>query len=357
MIGPNPPPPTQPLTARASLSERPKSIFGGPADTNGSSSATINRTESVVSSNTTANFFSLNPNAAPYAPPSSNQSILPPMPTTAAKETPSNGIPTMPLTLSRSPSPSARALTPSLKIDISAPASPAVYSFPSPKIPPQLSRKAPISLPSTPTINFLPSNALVAHLRDNLSTSVLTSSPLSPLTLQTPAPTPSTSHIHNFSPAPRKTKGLGLHPTLSAISLNGDSIPPQVVAESSEKSRAVLKKKAYDFYQASLSKRYYGRWKTKFSTTAKWIKAYQRSDAYRQKIQKARQSHNASPDRKRTISISVAASSESPYKKRAKRRISSDYQPPRDDEELAKRFKEVQIVLFHPSLLIIVTWT
>lgn len=42
------------------------------------------------------------------------------------------------------------------------------------------------------------------------------------------------------------------------------------------------------------------------------------------------------------LSISVAASSESPYKKRAKRRISSDYQPPRDDEELAKRFKENQ---------------
>jgi len=277
--------------------------------------------------------------------------------TTAAKETPPNTH-TMPLTLSRSRSSSAgtvHASTPSLKIDISAPASPSVDSVPSPKVPPQLSRKAPISLPSTPTTNFLPPNALLDHLRNNLSTPVLTSGPLSPLTLQ--SPTPSTSHIHNFSPAPRKTKGLGLHPTLSAISLNGESKPPQVVAESSKESRTVLKTKAYDFYQTSLSKRYYGRWKTKFSKKAQWIKAYQRSDAYRQKIQKARQSHNASPDRKRTISISVAASSESPYKKRAKRRISSDYQPPRDDEELAKRFKEVQIVLFHPSLLIIVTWT
>ncbi len=48
-------------------------------------------------------------------------------------------------------------------------------------------------------------------------------------------------------------------------------------------------------------------------------------------------------EKKRRISTSTITSDMSP-KKRIRRRISTEYQPPRTDEELAQRLKEVQIL-------------
>jgi hypothetical protein len=104
----------------------------------------------------------------------------------------------------------------------------------------------------------------------------------------------------------------------------------------------------------------WGRWLKKIMDKAAWIEACKQSDAYQEKmrqqreLEKAKQKEkvngvaNGSPrsqDLKRRMSSSLSLpkpGGESPQRKKARKRVSSVYQPPRTDEELAARFKQVR---------------
>lgn len=87
-----------------------------------------------------------------------------------------------------------------------------------------------------------------------------------------------------------------------------------------------------------LVKERFERWHTRLTEKKAWAEACRRSDAYSQKIQRERMSESPS-DRKRRLVSGVAL--ETPQRKRARKRVSSEYRKPRTDEELARRFKAV----------------
>lgn len=127
-----------------------------------------------------------------------------------------------------------------------------------------------------------------------------------------------------------------------------------------------MKKAALQFAQKStIVRESFRRWLKKAMDRAAYLEARKHGDEYRQKLHHSnharqqlalRASKNVDVlDKKRRISTNgraLAATSDgpSPMKKRARKRVSSEYRPPRTDEDLAKRFKEVQTVFFSPPL-------
>lgn len=323
----------------------------------------------IASGSTQPNFFTssgpsfqaplLNPRASPFTP-------IPAPPLEAPKETltpvlPSPSyFPTSTGSPLDNPRPSAsgvitRTLSapPSLKIDTSPSVSPFVSSHPgSPALPPLLAKPQTIPLPPTPTttINTQPPSTLVGHLRSSFDSPVAFNTPeiLSPLNL-TPAASP--SKVNNFSPAAlSKLKRLKTENSLSSF-LNGKGKAPESFRTGIPDSSEELKAQALAFAQKGLVvKTCFKRWLQRTMDNAAWLEACQHSEAYREKVQHQKQARDSPIDKKRRISNGPIASSVSPKKKRVRRRVSAEYKPPRTDEELARRFKEVQIVPFHPSL-------
>ena len=213
---------------------------------------------------------------------------------------------------------------------------------PSPIQPPRLAKKQPISLPSTPTVQ--PPNPLLDMLKNNLETSVAHSSSgiLSPLYLPSPT-TSGPSTVHNFSPngVPKRLE-VRVPPESPVRRPNGKGKDRATSADIEKLSTADQEAKTLS--QGAIDE-------------IAWIEACRQSDAYRKKIRSQRSSHGLST-KKRRISTGYV-SLESPQKKRARRRVSGDYQPPRTDEALAQRFKEVHLLypvddLFGPQILILI---
>ncbi|KAJ3510677.1 hypothetical protein NLJ89_g4539 [Agrocybe chaxingu] len=252
---------------------------------------------------------------------------------------------------------------PLLKIDTntSVDSSSTSSAVPSPRVPPPLAKKVPISLPSTPTTITQPPNPLLGHLRSALEPS--RSSPssssqeiLSPLVIGTPTSTEA-KPFHNFTPlsTPQHSRVFGL----TSPSKNGKSKAPDRSMYDDLEEVEEMKKKALAFSQKSLVvKECFGRWLKCAVDRAAWHEACRASDDYRQKLQKSqsqastrhstplRTSRNgATLEKRRRISTNGAALVDgdldmSPHKKRARKRAIAEYQSPRTDEELAKRFKE-----------------
>ena len=234
---------------------------------------------------------------------------------------------------------------PLLKINIntstsSGPTSPTAGS---PQIPPPLSKPKPIPLPLTPSTSIHPPNPLLDHLRGNLDTPGTPRTPemLSPLFIGTPTASGSKS-LHNFSPFLPSKSTKPDTPTI-----NGNSKAPQIKYD--ENQVEDMKNKALMFAQRSLLvKDCFKRWLKVATDRAEWLEACRQGDAYREKVH-SRSRPASPPNGKRRISDIGLGSSEvnNPpvQRKRARRRISGQYRPPRTDEELAKRFKEVQTVL------------
>lgn len=110
-----------------------------------------------------------------------------------------------------------------------------------------------------------------------------------------------------------------------------------------------MKKKALAFSRKSLLvKKIFARWLKRTMDRAAWHEACRHGDEYRQKINiQSRHSSvlslpstSATPQEKKR-QVSTSGVGLSPPKKRTRKRISADYRPPRTDEDLAKRFKEV----------------
>ncbi|CAA7264544.1 unnamed protein product [Cyclocybe aegerita] len=254
---------------------------------------------------------------------------------------------------------------PLLKIDTntSVDSASTLSAVPSPRVPPPLTRKVPISLPSTPTTITQPPNPLLGHLRSALEPS--RSSPsfsnqeiLSPLVFGTPTSTEA-KPFHNFTPlsTPQHSRIFG--PTSPSPSKNGKGKAPDWSMYDDLEEVEEMKKKALVFAQGSLVvKECFGRWLKRAVDRAAWHEACRASDDYRHKLQKSqsqastrhstplRTSRNGGMlEKRRRISTNGAVSADgevdmSPHRKRARKRIIAEYQSPRRDEELAKRFKE-----------------
>jgi hypothetical protein len=108
--------------------------------------------------------------------------------------------------------------------------------------------------------------------------------------------------------------------------------------------------KAQLFAQKSLLvKESFRHWIQRATDRVAYIEARRHGDEYRQKLQQSGRRpvipapiNGVNGDKKRRIS-SNSLVGPSPQKKRARKRISAEYRPPRTDEELARRLKEVHI--------------
>ncbi|KIM44074.1 hypothetical protein M413DRAFT_9323 [Hebeloma cylindrosporum] len=286
--------------------------------------------------------------------------------TTSTTQTPSPSLfkkPSPPGSSSSTPPPTRPTAPPLLKINTNT-SSGSSSSIPSatasPKVPPPLPKVQPISLPSTPnTVNQLP-NPLLDHLRSALPSALSPAGSmemLSPLVMGSPVSS-SSKPFNNFSP----------FSTPSTSRIFKTSSPPTAAppptfsspSKSNGKRKAVdssmynieeveeMKKKAQAFAQKSLLvKESFDRWVQRTTDRAAYAEASRHGDEYRQKLQQQNGRRPAlqppingvNGDKKRRISSS-APIRPSPQKKRARTRVSAEYQPSRTDEELARRLKE-----------------
>ena len=220
-----------------------------------------------------------------------------------------------------------------------------VSSSPSPGLPPTPKLQQ-VSLPSTPSA---PPNPIVSHLRSGLEQrgSLFSNSSkdiLSPLVFGTQ------KTLQNFTPL-STPQGSQIFQTPPPLSINGKGKAPDRSMYDNLEVIEEMKKRALAFSQKSLLvKESFARWLKRAMDRAAWHEACQRGDEYRQKINN--QSRHSSilrstprpgtpPEKERQISMN--GMDLSPPKKRTRKRISTGYQPPRTDEDLAKRFKEVCI--------------
>ena len=164
-----------------------------------------------------------------------------------------------------------------------------------------------------------------------------------------PIPTPSSSKIFKVPSPPTATpprpissppKSNGKHKAIDSSMYDIEEIEE-------------MKKKAQAFAQKSLLvKESFDRWVQRTTDRAAYVEASRHGDEYRQKLQQQNSRrlvlqapiNGVNGDKKRRISSNGPVRL-SPQKKRARMRLSAEYQPLRTDEELARRLKEVHINL------------
>jgi len=222
-----------------------------------------------------------------------------------------------------------------------------------PPQPPRLNRRQPISLPSTPTASiFIPPSLPPTRKSSlkNLQTSTLSAVPteiLSPLVLHSPVSRslpsiPSLLRRESIQ-SPLKTvvsaADIEAEAEPSTEKLNTSQVAGPVPAE--KPSLDIMKATALHFARRGwLVKQAFSKWQQRLSDHAKWIEACRRSAHYKEKAQAERLSRSVggSPaqNHRRTPSETRA-----PLKKRLRERLSGEYRPPANDEELARRFEKV----------------
>ncbi|KAK2464989.1 hypothetical protein APHAL10511_003065 [Amanita phalloides] len=212
----------------------------------------------------------------------------------------------------------------------------------SPMQPPPLAKIQPISLPSTPTTAHLPTtaqaNGISSHVKSTLSFLSSSADILSPLPLSTSG----LGLVQNFSPAPSPPKAAAERKTQrrSGTIINGKGKGKEVDNGVRVPTREEMRSRALGFAQKGLLiRRYFEVWKQRAIKQAAWIEACYQSDLYRRKVQVQRQAR-AEMTKKRRLSMESAVTSDTSPKKRIRGRLSTEYQPPRTDEELTQRLKE-----------------
>lgn len=92
-----------------------------------------------------------------------------------------------------------------------------------------------------------------------------------------------------------------------------------------------------------LVKQAFSKWRQRLSDHAKWIEACRRSTIYKEKAQAERLSRSVGsrPSANARAHRKTPSETRVPLKKRLRERLSGEYQPPVNDEELARRFEKV----------------
>ncbi|KAF8623868.1 hypothetical protein AX17_007270 [Amanita inopinata Kibby_2008] len=208
--------------------------------------------------------------------------------------------------------------------------------------PPPLAKKHPISLPSTPTTAPPPSqpSLLLSHVKTSLGGASNSSNDiLSPLPLASPS---GLGLVQNFSPVPSPSKAaIDRKPQRRPSTVNGKGKEKEVENGIQRLTHEEARAQAGAFAQKGLIvKQCFERWKQRVIDHAVWLEACRQSDSYRQKIRSQRKARAEMPEKKRRISLGTIMTTDTSPKKRIRRRISNEYQPPRTDEQLAQRLKE-----------------
>ncbi|KAJ7236039.1 SAC3/GANP/Nin1/mts3/eIF-3 p25 family-domain-containing protein [Mycena rebaudengoi] len=317
----------------------------------------------------------LNPQAPAFTPPSALFPPQPAKPVFGVTPIPLfNGFPTStsaPASFNTPPptlKPAPKKGTPPLaKIDTSSLAVPQALGPPSPLTPgnpPPLAKVQPISLPSTPTVPGAPgfpstlnvepnpssprpnqaSNPLIGFLKSSLQTSGLGggasggSGMLSPLMLPSPSDTPLR---HSFSPVKEAAslikgadlKGKGKERAEDVV-LDGD-----------------LDARARAFEQRGLAVRTcFETWQRRTTDRAEWAEACRQSEKYSEKVRWAREREKEqgamkrpSPRGKEELRSSnkrIKLAEDRMDESELNGGILTEYEAPRTDEDLAKRFQE-----------------
>ncbi|KAF8882964.1 hypothetical protein BD779DRAFT_895438 [Infundibulicybe gibba] len=168
---------------------------------------------------------------------------------------------------------------------------------------------------------------------------------LSPLSFMSPNSS-RTASIENFATIePKKmvngNQGPGRLPEPSTPAYPSTNTNDNGKGKERAVDRESLEVQALNFEQKGTNvKHCFHFWHHRAADAAAWAKACKQSEAYREKAQKQRTSLNGHSEKKRRVSSGLKLTTESPQKRRARRRVSTEYQMPRSDEELARRFKE-----------------
>ena len=313
-----------------------------------SSSSEPNGTNSILPSHPL-----LNPSAtvfvpSTFTPPTIFQNTLSPLkpsfvpPTTTDEPQPAvtESHPVQPIVRQLSTSSSRRSSFTLPKINTSI--SNATNVTPSTMQPPQLAKVQPIALPSTPTTTPPQPNGISSLVKANLSVSYSTNDMLSPLPLSTSG----LGLVQNFSPVPSPSKPITERKAQrrTSVAPSGKGKGKEVESTAQAPTHEAMRAQALGFAQKGfLVKQYFEIWKQRAIKHAAWLEACRQSDSYRRKVRAQRQARAEMAEKKRKSMRSTIVSDTSP-KKRIRKRISTEYQPPRTDEELAQRLKEVQIL-------------
>ncbi|KIP07194.1 hypothetical protein PHLGIDRAFT_35576 [Phlebiopsis gigantea 11061_1 CR5-6] len=239
----------------------------------------------------------------------------------------------------------------------------------SPSNMPQMTKPEPLALPPTPTARWFDPSSLpkpqqgsaLALRKQSLGLLQMPDSPstaeiLSPLALSSPktlGPMKSGS-IEMITPSSSSSFIIG-QPVASSskLGLHGLSGSPTADKGSRNKTKATEAASDYDAMvddfcrRSALVKKHFKKWVKKTTDRAAYAEALQRSDAYKEKVQRQRLSssmgppngvHRAPEAKKRRMS--TTSSPEPSYAKRSRKRISTEYRVPVSDDELARRLKE-----------------
>jgi nuclear mRNA export protein SAC3 len=200
----------------------------------------------------------------------------------------------------------------------------------SPKDPPPLNRQRVISLPSTPNDHLVVSSPYVPALPSPAFVQSPSSGALSPLLVSTPTTSrplkavPSLVLESSTPPSPL--------PTLSR------SEKKEKLTEAEVRAIALCRR-------GWIVRACFERWVQRTMDRAEWMEACEHSETYKQKVQLERPSNNVSPVSERKRPVETNSVPASPIRKRARKRVSSVYQRPLTDEELAARLKGVRTYL------------
>ena len=296
----------------------------------------------------------LNPSATAFVPSTStpttifqnipsplNPSFVPPTTTDESKPAATESNPVQPIVRQLSISSTRRSSFTLPKINTAI--SHATNVTPSAMQPPQLAKVQPIALPSTPTTIPPQPNGISNLVKANLSLSYSNNDVLSPLPLSTSG----LGLVQNFSPVPSPSKPVTERKAQrrTSVAINGKGKGKEVESTAQAPTREAMRAQALDFAQKGfLVKQYFEIWKQRAIKHAAWLEACRQSDSYRRKVRAQRQARAEMAEKKRRMSMGSTIVSDTSPKKRIRRRISTEYQPPRTDEELAQRLKEVQIL-------------
>ncbi|KAF4565558.1 hypothetical protein EYR36_002131 [Pleurotus pulmonarius] len=312
---------------------------------------------------------------------STSVNVLSPLPSWSSP-TPPTSVPATATATAASPS-LPTPILPRLNTTIQASVS-SDSSMLSPRIPPPMDRKQPISLPSTPTTTAATPPAIWPHLGFLKSGGLTPTSsvgtmgdgtPLSPLLIQSPTVSrqatmqdigstpPGAASSSSSLGSLRRLVGMPSVPSVVTATLPQllDTVKP-LSSKGKEKARMNANTHPFDEEQAmALADGFAGRevvrqclrrWVKRTADRAAWRDACSKSEAYREKMENERKKkeregmrHGSPSEKRRRRNSDISDTStraSSPAKKRVKRRVSDKYQPPRTDADLVKRLKENQ---------------
>lgn len=127
-----------------------------------------------------------------------------------------------------------------------------------------------------------------------------------------------------------------------SVEIDTSLVPKPLPAK--KPSLDIMKATALHFARRGwLVKQVFSKWRQRLHDQVKWMEACRRSVRYKEKAQAERLSRSVGgpPTPNSRAHGKTPSETRAPLKKRLRERLSGEYRPPADDEELARRFEKV----------------